>query len=106
MNRLTITLDNELYAMARAYEVANQKSISKAIGDLLRQRTPGSGLPAMPGRESDKNSYYDPILGIQVSRCDKSLTEEEVRRSLDDEDVRHLEMMGLSPGEIERSLAG
>lgn len=105
MNRLTITLPDDLYAMARAHAVATKTSISKAIGDLLRQRLSPREAPTAPRPEAGENSYFDPILGIQVSRCDKLLTEEDIRRSLEDEDVRHLEMMGLSAEEIERSMA-
>lgn len=103
MRRLTITLPDDLYSMAQAYAVANRKSMSKAIGDLLRERSSLSKPPAKPAHEADENTYFDPILGIRVSRCDKPLTEADIRRGLDDEDARHLEMMDLSPEEIERS---
>lgn len=105
MNRLTITLDDDLYAMARAYAVANRKSLSKAIGELLRQRTAVSRPPAMSKEQTEQDAYYDPVLGIQVSRCEKPLTEEDLRRSLDDEDARHLEVIGRGTGRPERSPA-
>ena len=103
MNRLTITLDDDLYAMARAYAVANRKSISKAIGDLLRQ---GRGAPALPSMAHPETAFQiDPVTQLPVVRGRaERITMEDVRRAEDDEDIRHLEIMGLSPEEIERSL--
>ena len=103
MNRLTITLPDDLYAMARAHAVANRKSISKAIIDLLRQ---GRGLsPATPATSST-SFHLDPVTQLPVvpGRTGR-MTMEDVRRAEDDEDVRHLEIMGLGPEQIERSLA-
>jgi len=105
MNRLTITLDDDLYAMARAHAISSKKSLSKAIGDLLRQRTASGAAAPRPLQPDDAASYFDPVLGIQVSRCPKPLTEQDIQGAIDDEDARHLEMMGLGPEEIERSLA-
>ncbi len=94
MNRLTISLDDDLYAMARAHAVANRLSLSKAIGELLRQRqgmvaaTPGAGA----GGGAD--SYFDAELGIRVSRSRQPLSEAEIQRAMDDEDRRHREQFG------------
>jgi hypothetical protein len=106
MNRLTITLDDDLYAMARAYAAANRKSISKAIGDLLRRggvagRTAqgSAGTPENPGFVHVVSGF--PFVDGAGCRIDS----EDVRRAEDDEDIRHLEMMGLSGEEIERGLA-
>ena len=102
MNRLTITLDDDLYAMARAHAVANHKSISKAIGDLLRQ---GRTLPPATPPSPESSFHIDPVTQLPVvpGRA-KRITTEDVRRAEDDEDARHLEFMGLSPEQIEQSL--
>ena len=65
MNRLTITLDDDLYAMARAHAVANHKSISKAIGDLLRQ---GRSLPSADYPSSVSSFHIDPVTQLPVVR--------------------------------------
>ena len=98
--RLTINLDDDLYAMARSHAIATKTSLSKAVGDLLRRR---QAVPPAP-KSADAETYLDPILGIQVSRAARPITMEDIQRAMDDEDVRNLEMMGLSPTEIERSL--
>lgn len=96
--RLTINLDDDLYAMARSHAIATKTSISKAVGDLLRRRTEVPPSPQTP------SSYFDPVLGFLVSRSERPLTEEDIRRGMDDEDVRAMEIMGLSPEEIEAAL--
>lgn len=103
MNRLTITLDDDLYAMARAHAISTKTSLSKAIGNLLRQRNPGLPSPAAP--KLGDSFHIDPITLLPVVQGDgRPITMEDIQRSLDDEDVRHLEMMGLSLEEIERAL--
>lgn len=89
MPRFTISLPDDLYAMARSHAVAKRTSISKAIGDLLRRHSPP--VPDASSVDPKKSSYFDPVLGIQVSRCAEPLTAEEVQAAIDDEDVRHLE---------------
>jgi len=101
MPRLTITLEDDLYAMARAHAIASGLSISKAIDDLLRQRAHG-GAPVAPGsklhpfsEDEDASSYFDPELGIRVSRADRTITAEDVRQAEEDEDLRILEAGGF-----------
>jgi|GEM_PF-3950296 len=66
MNRLTITLDDELYAMARAHAIASKTSLSKAMADLLMNRHGKAlGLPT----PEEEDSYFDPVLGLRVSRA-------------------------------------
>jgi len=93
MNRLTITLDDDLYAMARAHAVANKLSLSKAVSDLLRRRVVPPGPPA-PAALEQASSYFDPVLGIQVSLCDRPLTEQDIQRVLHDDDLRIAEAAG------------
>ena len=106
MNRLTITLPDDLYAMARAHAVATKTSISKAIGDLLRQRThTPTPLPSQQHAPTLDGFYIDPATRLPViPGSGRTITEEDIQRARDDEDVRHLEMAGLSPKEIERAL--
>lgn len=88
--------------MARAHAVAKGLSISKAIGDLLRRsRTPDLPESLPP----DSSFHIDPVTRLPVVRGNATMiTMEDIQRAIDDDDVRHLEMMGLSPDEIERAL--
>ncbi len=95
--RLTINLDDDLYAMARSHAIATKTSISKAVGDLLRRKTEVPAAPTTPG--------IHPLSGFPVSQgTGRKLTEKEIQRAMDDDDVRILELMGLSPQEIQESL--
>lgn len=90
--RLTINLDDDLYAMARAHAISSGMSISKAVGDLLRRRIEP---PHVPATDEETTSYFDPVLGIQVSRGRGPLTNEDVARMIEDDDIRHLEAAGI-----------
>jgi post-segregation antitoxin (ccd killing protein) len=106
MNRLTITLDDDLYAMARAHAIASKKSVSKAISDLLRRSVSAREFTGNQSPVGGAPFFIDPLTQLPVVRGDgRKITMEDIQRSIDDEDVRHLEWMGLSPEEIERSLA-
>lgn len=105
MNRLTITLDDDLYAMARAHAVSTKTSLSKAIGNLLRQRHPVLPPSAAAAVEPQQPQLH-PLSGFPIVQgSGRPLTMEDIQRAIDDEDVRHMEIMGLSPEEIERALA-
>ncbi len=94
--RLTINLDDDLYAMARSHAIETKTSISKAVGDLLRRRTSAATPPTFG---------IHPLSGFPVSQgTGRKLTEKEIQRMMDDEDVRVMEIMGLSPQEIEEAL--
>lgn len=104
MPRLTITLEDDLYAMARAHAIASGLSISKAIDDLLRRRpaVPGSIPPPSrqpAGEPPDDHPAVHPLSGLPVSRSDgRRITSEDVRRAEEEEDLRILEAGGfLSP---------
>lgn len=97
--RLTINLDDDLYAMARAHAVANKLSMSKSVGDLLRRRVSG-GQPE--GREPTEPLGIDPETLLPVVRARKEpITEEEIRRALENEDARYLEIAGRPPAPSE-----
>lgn len=97
--RLTINLDDDLYAMARSHAIATKTSISKAVGDLLRR----NNSPRPPARPSAANVH--PVSGFPVSVSgSRPITDEDIRRSMDDDLVRHLEIAGYSDEEIEEML--
>lgn len=105
MHRLTITLPDDLYAMARSHAITTKTSISKAIGDLMVRRLQ-SPPPSESGRPATSGPRLHPISGFPIVESDgRPITCEDVRRAEDDEDIRHLEIMGLSPKEIEEALA-
>lgn len=103
MPRLTITLPDDLYAMARAHAVASHTSLSKAIADLM-QRHPRSAPPEGSAPADAPGPRFHPKTGFPLIEFEEGTTMADIQRSMDDEDVRHLEMMGLSPGEIEKAL--
>lgn len=92
--RLTINLDDDLYAMARSHAIATRTSLSKAVGDLLRRKvTVGVAVPPLEGSAT---SYFDPVLGIQVSRSGRSISQDDVKQALADEDSAALQLAGQS----------
>jgi hypothetical protein len=97
--RLTINLDDDLYAMARSHAIATKTSISKAVGDLLRRRA----LPTPASPHSEPGIH--PLSGFPVSQSDgRPITDTDIRRAMDDDLVRPMEIMDLLPGEIEEAL--
>lgn len=95
--RLTINLDDDLYAMARSHAIATRTSLSKAVGDLLRRKTSPS-TTVLTG-EGEGPTYFDPVLGIQVSRSGGKISDLEIRTALEEEDMAGLERAGHSPPE-------
>jgi len=94
MHRLTITLPEDLYAMARAYAVTHRKSISKAIGDLLRQgRMAGS-----PDKQKETHHCRDghSESGFPLLEFREAMTMEDLQRAIGDDDSRHL--LSIEPG--------
>ena len=102
--RLTINLDDDLYAMARSHAIATKTSISKAVGDLLRRRT-AVGIPhASAGGVSESNFHIDPETLLPVVKGSGTLTEAQIRRAMDDDLVRPLQIMGYTDDQIEEML--
>lgn len=79
MVRLSIQLDDDLYAMARAHALVQKTSISKAICDLLRRRVPASG-PTDPSRS-------DPATGLPVVPCRSGPITSEMVYAMEDDDL-------------------
>ncbi len=97
--RLTINLDDDLYAMVRSHAIATKTSLSKAVGDLLRRRTLSAApiSPSAPG--------VHPLSGFPVSHSEgRRITAEDIRHAMDEDLVRPSEIMGVPPGQIEEAL--
>ena len=103
--RLTINLDDDLYAMARSHAIATKTSISKAVGDLLRRKTAGNFHPEsnLPSSASTPPEI-DPITLLPIIHTAKRITSEDVRRADDEDLVRPLQIAGYSDEEIEEML--
>jgi metal-responsive CopG/Arc/MetJ family transcriptional regulator len=65
--RLTINLDDDLYAVAKSLAQTRESSISDAVNQLLRQ---GLERPRGPSRRSK--------TGLPVVRCDRRFTSDDV----------------------------
>jgi hypothetical protein len=65
--RLTINLDDEIYAVAKSLARAEDSSISAAVNRLIRR-----GLEMKAPRKTSGKS------GFPVVRCDKKFTSEDV----------------------------
>lgn len=78
--------------MARSHAVAKRCSLSKAIADLMTMR---SENPLPPRVKDEASQYFDPELGILVSRANRVVTADDVRRAEDDENLRILEAGGF-----------
>ena len=102
MPRLTISLDDDLYAMARAYALANRKSISKAIADLMR---PKQNPVSRPSPLSDASFSIDPVTQLPVVRGKAgNISIADIRHAQEDEDLRYLDEMGTTARAIQDPL--
>ena len=102
--RLTINLDDDLYAMARSHAIATKTSISKAVGDLLRRKTSAGAHPESGFPVSESNFHVDPVTLLPVVKSSGPLTNEQVQRMIDDDLVRPLQIMGYTDEKIEEML--
>ncbi len=91
MRRITISLDDELYAMARGHAAATHMSVSKAINDLLRRKV---GPVSREDGEQGSAARISSVTGLRVSRGEGRVTLEDVQRAVDDEDAPFLERAG------------
>lgn len=108
MNRLTITLDNDLYAMARAHAVAHNLSLSKAISDLLRSRQASGPVSGPTSGGDDAGSFsIDPDTLLPVVKGGaRPVTTEDVERATADDDLRHVTAMSARPNPVHQSSPG
>lgn len=65
--RLTINLDNDLYAVAKSLAKAQDSSISVAVNRLLRQGLERPGKPRQRGK-----------TGLPIVRCNRKFTSDDV----------------------------
>lgn len=90
VKRITISLEDDLYRVAKAYAIGEDLSLSKAVTRLLRRGIEGpEGATSSRVRE-DLPSYtrLDSRTGILVSYGDGTITEESVQRAEEEEDQR------------------
>ncbi|MCX6866567.1 MAG: hypothetical protein NTV46_10200 [Verrucomicrobia bacterium] len=92
--RLTINLDDDLYAMARSHAIATKISISKAVGNLLRRRI-GTAAPSSEDSATDFSIHPVTLLPV-VRGAGTVICDADVQRALADEDLRHFEPTGQS----------
>jgi len=88
MHRLTITLPDDLYAMARAYAVTHGKSISKAIGELIRQGRAGNPPPQPQSASAAEMVHHE--SGFPILEFRDEMTMEDVQRANEDDDSRYV----------------
>jgi hypothetical protein len=100
MKRITISLEDDLYRIAKAYAQSEDISLSKAIVRMLRRVVFPRAGGAMPGASDRDGSgvyqYTDPLTGFLVTAGGPPVTEDGVRRAVDDQDERHIESSGGS----------
>jgi len=98
--RLTINLDDELYAMARAHALRERISISKAISSLLR-RQPTETAPSKGRKKPGVHARSGfPVVGS----AGRKLKPEEIGQALDHEIVAALQAAGIKAEEIKRRM--
>ena len=81
--RLSVSLDDDLYRMAKAYALTQGISLSRAVNALLRRAFEAPTPP--PGAAAT-----GPLSDFPVSACSRRFTPEEVASLDDDEDRRLL----------------
>lgn len=92
---LIINLEDDLYGMARSHAIATKTYISKAVGDLLRQRTAANTHPVSEFSVSESNFHIDPERLLPVVKGSGTRIEAQISRAMDDDHVRPLQIMGL-----------
>ena len=92
MKRITISLDDELYRVAKAYAQSEDISLSKAVVRLMRR---GMAQASDSRVREDQAPYrsIDPRTGFPVLSVGRPITMEDVQDALDDEDERYLELL-------------
>ncbi|MEO1844357.1 MAG: hypothetical protein ABGZ37_08795 [Akkermansiaceae bacterium] len=90
MKRITISLEDDLYRISKAYAISEDLSLSKAVTKLLRRAVEG----AHPSRSSRVRedlptyTYLDPVTGLLISRGGGTITEDPVKRAEEQDDQR------------------
>lgn len=93
--RLTINLDDDLYAMARSHAIATKTSLSRAVGDLLRRKASVPSSRETQHPTLDTTFAIDPETLLPVVRGDgRVITMEDIQSAIDDDDLRIIEAAG------------
>jgi hypothetical protein len=85
--RLTVNLDDDLYAMARSYSISEHLSISRSLNELLRRKLTETEGGSGDQKRSLKKSGLS-RTGLKVSAGKPNLTEADVLIALANEDVQ------------------
>ena len=89
--------------MAGAHAVAKVVLLSEATGNLIRRDRGPVAPPAPPGHQAGPKDH--PETGFPLIELREGTNMADIRRAVDDEDGRHLEVTELSTEEIQRALA-
>ena len=92
MKRITISLDDDLYRIAKAYAQSEDISLSKAVVRLMR-RGMGNGAEGRAREDPSPYREVDPRTGFPLLRVGRPVTMEEVQELIDDDDLRILEQL-------------
>jgi hypothetical protein len=95
--RLTINLDEDLYALAKAHAVAERISMSKAVNALLRV-----GLAADPSstsrlQEQGEGYTVSSMTGFRVNKGREDVTPADVQAALQEEEDAEASQTVLDP---------
>ncbi len=88
MKRITISLEDDLYRIVKAYAIGEDLSLSKAVVRFLERGVEG-GRSARVAEEADGASrYLEPRTGILVSLGGERIPEDAAQLSEEEEDLR------------------
>lgn len=90
MKRITISLDDNLYRVAKSYAISEDISLSKAVGRLLRRAVAGAAEPARGnrvGEELGPYTYRDARTGLLVTRSRIPIPPDAAQRLEEEEDL-------------------
>jgi hypothetical protein len=94
MKRITISLEDDLYRIAKAYAISMELSVSKAVTRLLRKavEAPRAGEATRVSEEAERYRYIDPRSGILISRGASTISEGAIPAAEEEEDQRKWEV--------------
>ena len=89
VKRITISLEDDLYRVAKAYAISEDVSLSKAITFFVRRGVEGGrSVEGRVGEEGGTYSYIDPRTGILVTGGCGPIPEDAVKRMEEEDDMR------------------
>lgn len=90
MKRITISLEDDLYRVAKAYAISEDISLSKAVGRLLRRAVEAPRVPHATGRigeEVGPYRYRDSRTGLLVTTTRMPIPVDAAQRLEEEEDL-------------------